>query len=564
VPSDRIVIVGGVACGPKAASRARRRNPGVEIVIVERGPYLSYAGCGLPYFIGGSVGEIKDLWTTQYAVERNVAFFKDTKDVNVLLRTEATGIDRKNKIVHLKNLETGEASRIEYGKLVLATGGSPNRPPIEGLHLERVFCLHSPSDALAIRDLIEKDEVDCAAIIGGGSIGLEAVESFFAHAVDAVILEREDQILPGLVDADLAAYVAGELLGLGVACYTSETVLRVEGDEKGKAAKVVTNRREVAGDMVLLAAGVRPNVELARDAGLEIGPTGALAVDDRLRTSDPSIFAGGDCVECTHLVSRKKVFAPLGSTANKHGRMIGDNLTGGDETFSGILGTAILKSLKLNVARTGLTTKQAREAGFDTLETLTPSLDKAHYSPGGKPFLLKLVVDRKSERVLGAQAAGPGDLAKRIDVLATHITCGGTLKELSDLDLAYAPPFSTAVDPVAHAANHTRNRLNGLVQSVTAGELLNRLRSDDNFILLDVRQPKEVEKNKIEDRRLKHVSLLDLRREMAKAPKDVEIVCVCQTGPRSYEACMTLKGMGLGKVSFLEGGMRVWPFLGTE
>ena len=561
MPTDRIVIIGGVACGPKVAARARRCDPDIEIILVERGPYLSYAGCGLPYYIGGSVERLEELWTTQYAVERNKAFFKDVKDVDVHLRTEATRIDRENRTIHLRNLETGEETDLEYGQLVLATGASPVRPPIEGLDSGRVFCLHNPGEAEEIRNLIEADLVDRAVIIGGGSIGLEVVESFFAHAVDSTVVEMEGQLLPNLLDPDIADYVASELKSKGTECLTCEKVLMLEANGEGNVAKVVTDKREIEADMVLVAAGVRPNVELARNCGLAIGTVGAIEVNDRLQTSDPLIFAGGDCVECRQLVTGKKVFAPLGSTANKHGRIIGTNLTGGNESFPGVVCTAIVKSMNITIARTGLTSREAREAGIEAIATLTPSLDKAHYSPGGKPFLMKLLVEKGTERLLGAQAAGPGDVAKRIDVLAAVLTYGGNLKDLSDLDLAYAPPFSSAVDPVAHAANYTRNRLAGLGHPITAPELLDRLNSDDDFVLLDVRQPKEMEHGKIEDSRLRHVSLLDVRREMADVSREVEVICLCQSGPRSYEACVTLNGMGFKKTCFLEGGIRVWAFL---
>jgi len=556
--SDRIVVIGGVACGPKAAARARRRNPDVEIVIIDRGPHVSYAGCGLPYYVGGAVGEIEDLWRTPFGMPRDGVYFESVKDVEVRVLTEAARIDREAKCVHLRHVETGEETALEYGQLVLATGGAPMRPPIEGLDLGRVFSLHVPQDAARMRELIEADEVDKAVIIGGGSIGLEAVESLFAHAVDTAVVELKGHVLPALLDADMAEIVAAELRNNEIELFATEGVARIEDDGNGNAGKVVTDQREIETDLVLVAAGVAPGVDLAREAGLEIGGSGGIVVDEGMRTSDPSIFAGGDCVECTHRITGEKVCVPLGSTANKHGRVIGDNLTGGDETFPGVVGTAILKSLGLNIARTGLTLEEAKQRGFDAIATLTPSIDHAHYYPGGKLIFVKLVAERATGKLLGAQIVGTGDVDKRIDVLATGLTYGCTLKDVSDLDLAYAPPFSTAVDPVAHAANHTRNQLGGLAAGIGCDELTQMLASDAEFVLLDVRQPKEVEGDPVADRRVKCVPLPELRRHSLDVPPGTEIVVLCQTGLRGYEGCCTLVSMGFTNARHLEGGAKAW------
>lgn len=551
--SNRIVVVGGVACGPKAAARARRRNAGVEIIIVERGEYISYAGCGLPYFVGGTVGELEDLWRTQFNLTRDVDYFKSVKDIDVWLHTEATEIDRNCKCIHLRNMETGKETTLDYDRLVLATGACPVRPPIEGLDLDRVFSLHVPGDAARIRQLIEADEVDRAVIIGGGRTGLEAAEAFFAHAVDVTIVEREAQILPGFLDDDMAAHVQRDLCSSDLEVITSEVVTRIEN-----GLKVVTDKRTIEADLVLVAAGVAPNVDLARAAGLTIGTTGAIAVNEYLQTSDADIYAGGDCVESSHRVSGGTVYAPLGSTANKHGRVIGNNLTGEREVFPGIVGTGILKSLGCNIAKTGLMLAEARDAGFDAISSLTPSFDKAHYYPGGKPFLVKLVADSNTEKLLGAQLVGPGDVAKRVDVLATALTWGATLKDLADLDLAYAPPYSTAVDPIAHAANHTRNQLAGMAVAVTADELRERIASNADVLLLDVRQPSEVERGGMSELPLRCVPLPELRRHSLDIATDREIIVICQSGLRGYEACRVLLGMGYTKTSYLQGGVKAW------
>jgi NADPH-dependent 2,4-dienoyl-CoA reductase/sulfur reductase-like enzyme/rhodanese-related sulfurtransferase len=559
---QKIVIIGGVACGPKAAARARRRDANAEITIVERGSFLSYAGCGLPYYIGGSIPELDGLRSTQYGVVRDEEFFDSVKGIKALTHTVAESIDKKNKTVRIRNSETEKTEDIGYDKLVLATGASPVKPPVDGLELDNVFFVHVPSDALRLRELIEEGEIDKAVFIGGGRIALEVTESFFAQAVDSVIVEMEDSILPAALDPEIAASVETTLRKQGVEIFVSEKVLRIEGDEEGKACKVVTEAREIETDVVVVAAGVQPNVQLAVAAELEIGETGAVAVNERMQTSDPDIYAGGDCVECVSLVTGKKVYAPLGSTANRHGRVIGDNVTGGNATFPGIVGTAVMKTMGINVSNTGITEKQARTLGYDVATCIVPWMDRAHYYPGGKPVTVKMVADARDGRLLGAQVIGPGDVTKRIDVLATALTTRATIDDVANLDLGYAPPYSTAIDSVGHAANLLRNKRDGLAKSIKPSELREKMGRDEDFVLLDVREANEVEKSGLEDKRVHTVPLSKLRKSLEEIPEDKEVICFCQLGMRSYEACRTLEGMGLGDVKFLEGGLRLWSDTG--
>ncbi len=562
---NKIVIIGGVACGPKVAARARRRDAHAEITIIERGPWLSYAGCGLPYYVGGSIPELDGLRSTQYGVVRDEEFFDSVKGVTARTRTLAESIDRNAKVLTVRNLETDEREKIVYDKLVLATGASPVKPSIEGLELDHVFFVHVPSDAQQLREKVEEGEIDKAVFIGGGRIALEVTESFFAQAVDSVIIEMEDTILPTALDPEVADSIAAALRKQGVEIFVSEKVLRIEGDEEGKACKVITEAREIETDAVIVAAGVRPTVQLAVEAGLDIGETGAIAVNERLQTSDPDIYAGGDCVECTSLVTGKKVYAPLGSTANRHGRVIGDNVTGGNEAFPGIVGTGVLKTMGVNVSSTGITERQARSWGYEVMTCIVPWMDKAHYYPGGKPLMVKMVADAKDGRILGAQVVGPGDVTKRIDVLATALTNRATIDDIANLDLGYAPPYSTALDVVTHAANVLRNKRDGLTKSVTIEELRKKIERGDDFVLLDVREASEVEKAKLEDGRVIAIPLSRLRRSLGDVPRDKEVICYCQLGMRSYEACRTLEGAGFGDVKFLEGGLRFWSDVeGTE
>jgi len=381
------------------------------------------------------------------------------------------------------------------------------------------------------------------------------------RGIHVTVVEMLDQLLPSLLDWEVAAFLEEYLRGKGLDIRLNEKVTRFEGDSDGNVARVQTTAGDVEAQMVLVAIGVRPNVQLAKDAGLALGPTGAIAVNDQLQTSNPDIYAGGDCVECTHLITGQKVFVPLGSTANKHGRVIGDNVTGGHSTFPGIVGTTVFKVLDYNVGRTGLTETQARKLGHNVLTALVPGPDRAHYYPTAAPLLLKLVADAANGRLLGAQAVGPGDAVKRIDVLATALTFGATMDHLPDLDLGYAPPYSSAVDPLAHAANVLRNKCDGLARAIPPQQLKAKLDDTaDPVVLLDVRTPPEREQMQLRDPRVVWIPMGQLRKRLAELPRDKEIVCFCKVSQRGYEAQRILDGAGFSNVKFLDGGLVAWPY----
>lgn len=554
----RIVIIGGVAAGPKAAARARRRDPRAEITIVERGRLISYAGCGLPYYVAGLVPDLHGLLSTQAGVSRDPAYFWNEKKVKVLTRTVAEEIDRGGQKVVVRNLETGERSVLSYDRLALATGSEPWVPPLEGLALTGVFKLSHPDDAVAIRQRLRSGEVRRAVIIGGGLIGLEALDAF-SNVAEAVVIELGDQILPGVLDPEMAGLVRRHLTAQGAEIRTGERVLGLEGDSEGNVRRVVTDQGVVEADLVLTACGVRPNVGLARAAGLAAGPTGALAVNDHLQTSAPEIYAGGDCVENLHRVSGRRVYLPLASTANKHGRVIGDNLTGGDEVFQGVLGTVVLQVMDYNVGRTGLTEQEARELGFDVLTSKTASLDCAHYYPMHGHLVIKLIVESGSGRLLGAQTMGAGEAIKRLDVLTTAISFGATVDDVARLDLGYSPVFGTPLDSAIQAANVARNRRSGMVRGVSADEVRARLGKDDNLMLLDVRLPKEVDGRPWRGAPIQAIPLGELRQRLSELPRDREIITVCELGVRGYEAARILEGEGFQRVRYLEGGLECWP-----
>ena len=558
--SNRIVIIGGVATGPKAASRARRIDPNVEIIMIEKGSLLSYAGCGMPYFIAGDIHSSDELMRTPAGVVRNSTFFQNVKDVKSLTRTLVQSIDREKKEVTVVDLQSNETKTIPYDKLVIATGSTHFRPPMEGSELNRIYTLGHPDDAIAIQQCANLDDVKSVAVFGGGLIGMEVTEAFVRLGLEVTVVEMMDRLLPKLLDAETSTFLAKYLKSKGIKLRLSEKAIRLEGDENNNVRKVITDKGEIDADMIITAIGVRPNIELAINAGLKIGETGAIWVDEYMRTSDPDIYAGGDCVENTHLITGKKMYIPLGSTANKHGRVIGDNVTGGSEKFDGVLGTTVFKILDYTVGCTGLTERFAKELGYNVVTCIAPGPDMPHYYPGNAMVMTKLVVNKDNGKILGAQIIGPGEVDKRLDVVATTITYGGTVRELANLDLGYAPPFSNAIDIIAHAANIIRNKMDGLAKSITPMEVKAKIDADEDFILLDVRTPAELLKNKIDDPHVKHIPLGALRAKVAELPKDKEIIAFCGVSLRAYEAQRILDGLGFTDVKFMDGGLAAWTY----
>ena len=551
---NNIVVIGGTACGPKAAARARRCDPQAKITIIEQGENLSSATCGLPYYVSGVIANESTL------VARQPDFFRDVMDMKVLTHTRALAIDREAHKIETLNLETNQRASIEYDKLVLATGSVPAVPDWEGRNLEGILTLNTIKDANTIRKSISHLKKKEIIIVGAGLIGLEMAEAFVSQGLDVTVLEALDWALPTLLDFDVAAQVEKHLRSKGVKLRFGQRITGFEGDAKGRVGKVITKDSELETRLVLLAIGTRPNVNLAQDAGLTIGSTGGISVSQHLQTSDPDIYAGGDCVENVNLITQEKILAPLGSTANKHGRVIGTNVAGGRETFPGVLGTSIAKVFDYNVGRVGLNESQAQEAGYDTVIALVPSFEHATYYPNSQEILVKLVGEKSNGRLLGGQVVGPGDTAKRIDVLATALTSGVTVDDLADLDLAYAPPYNSAMDPLHNAANVIRNKQAGYARALTPIEVKNKLEKGDDFVLLDVRSPTEWDACRIEAKQAKLLPLPELRKRLGELSKDEEIVIFCQTSIRAYQAQRILDGAGFRNVKFMDGSIRAWPY----
>jgi NADPH-dependent 2,4-dienoyl-CoA reductase/sulfur reductase-like enzyme/rhodanese-related sulfurtransferase len=556
----KVLIIGGVACGPKAASRIKRLAPDTEVTILEKGELISYAGCGLPYYLSGQVTNDDDLMTTSAGAVRNPDFFKMVKDIQVKNHTLAESIDREDKVVKAVDLLTGKSLEYEYDTLVLSVGSQFKKPPFPGINLRGVHFLQTVEDAKAIRDESGPLEGKNAVVVGAGLIGLEATESLKAKGMNITMIEMADQAMGNIFDHEMVFHLHNELKKNGVVLKTLETVREIKGGDLSAVKSVVTDKGEYSADLVLVAVGVTPNTQLAKQAGLDIGETGAIRVDASMRTSDPNIYAGGDCVENVSLVTGKPIFAPMGSTANKHGRIIGDNICGIPSEFKGVCGTAICRVFNINVSRTGLTEKQAREMGYDCITVLSPSPDKPHFLDEAKLIIVKLVVDKATHALLGAQILGPGDVAKRMDIAVSNISSGSKVTDIAQYDLAYAPPFSPAMDNIITAANIAENKLYDRGTSLSPVEVQAKIDNGDDFIFLDVRSPREYEQMRIDDPRIKLIPLGQLRNCLSELPWDKEIIAFCKISLRGYEAERILTGAGYKNVKYMDGGVVCWPY----
>jgi NADPH-dependent 2,4-dienoyl-CoA reductase/sulfur reductase-like enzyme/rhodanese-related sulfurtransferase/two-component sensor histidine kinase len=554
-PQLRVVIVGGVTAGPKAAAKISRLNPDASITIVERGSALSYAGCGLPYYVSGVVRDQQRLMSSSAGVVRDPAFFRNVLNVQVLNQTDAVEIDRGGKRVRVRDGLNARERWLPYDKLLLATGASAAVPESLKTMLKNVFTLHGVRDAEGIKIALSDSRAREVVIVGGGLIGIEMTEALVHKGARVTILESRPRILP-VLDSDVAALVERHLEGHGVRVVTGVQAQRFEGD--GAVSAVVTDKGTFPASLVILAVGIRPNTELARGCGLEIGETGALRVDDRLRTSDPDIYAAGDCAETRHLLTGKACYIPLGSTATKQGRVAAINIAGGEDLFPGIVGSCICRVFDHAVGRTGLGESEARDAGFDAVSVLAPGPDRAHFMPTSGMLMLKLVVDRRTRRILGLQATGPGAADKRIDVAAMAIASGMTVDAMAHADLCYAPPYSTAMDNIITAANIARNKLDGLYQSISPEDLFQRMRRRDGLTLLDVRTPEEHEQSRLPGSL--SIPLGALRGRVAEISREQDAVVYCDVGLRGYEAALMLHHAGFTRVKVLEGGLAMWPY----
>ena len=555
----KVVIIGGVAAGMKTASRLRRRDNDAEIIVLERGSEVSYGACGFPYYISGDVKNFCCFTDSAQGI-RDAAFFREVKGVEVLVRHEATAINRDEHTVTYLNRDTGETKVLPYDKLVLATGSTPVKLPIPGADLAGVHNFWFPWDVRAVQKDMTENKVTDVVIVGAGLVGMELAEAFHKQGLTVSVVEMQDRILPQMLDKEIADLIQKPVLQAGINLYLNEKTMAIEGTDKVTAVK--TDKRAISAQMVIVAVGVRPNVELAREAGIVIGPSGSIAVNEYLETSDPDIYAGGDCAENTNLISKAKLFTPMGSTANKHGRVIADNIAGEKIKYPGILNTGICQVLNWQAGSTGLNETTAKKAGVEFETVVVPGFDRLGYMPGANRLILKLMAEVATHRVIGAQAVGTGGVDKRIDAIATAMAFGAKVEDLSNIDYGYAPPFNGPIDNVSTAANVLMNKLAGRLRSINPKDF-QKIKGDSSYTLVDVRTPGEYAANRIAGcANIVNLPLGSLRSEAEKvfADKKARLVCSCQIDLRGYEAETIMRSLGYENVQSLEGGMSGWPY----
>lgn len=538
---ERIVIIGGVAAGATAAARARRLSKDVEITVIESGPDISFANCGLPYYISGDIDRRSKL------ILQSPESFREQYDVRVEVETEVTAIDRDKKTVRALQKSTGKEIEFPYDKLILAQGGKPFVPPIPGVEKPQVFSLWTLRDMDAIEDWIKSREPGSAVVVGGGFIGLEMVEALRKRGVEVNLVERLPQVMPNLAP-ELAGYLTEELQAYGVGVHTDASVTKIEENEVE-----LDDGRRLPAEMVLMSVGVKPTLKLAQEAGLELGEAGGLVVDEYLQTSDPDIYAAGDMVEFEHRVSSRKVRIPLAGPANRQGRIAASNALGQKRRYSGSQGTSIVKLFEATAGSTGLSLAQARSAGIDADSVVIHKDNHTSYYPGSKIVTVLLVYERESGRLIGGQTAGEEGADKRLDILATAIAAGMTVSDLAELDLAYAPPFGSANDPVNMAAFVAENKMSGFSPSITAEELDAFIKAiDQPLVAVDLRDPFSYQRSNI--RGSYNVALAQLVHQARELPKESPILVVSDDGKKGHQALRQLTQDGFKAVFNVAGG----------
>ena len=542
----KVVIVGGVAGGATAAARIRRLDEQAEIVVFERSGYISYANCGLPYYIGGVI-EDPDALTLQTPE----SFFSRFR-VTMKVRHEVTAIHPERKTVSVKNLETGELFEESYDKLLLSPGAKPTQPRLPGLGSEKIFTLRTVEDTFRIKEYIQEKQPKSAVLAGGGFISLELAENLRELGMDVTIVQRPKQLMNPF-DADMAAFIHGEMRKHGVRLALGHTVEGFEEKDSGVDV-LLKDEAPLHADMVVLAIGVSPDTGLAKDAGLELGIKGSILVNDRMETSVPDIYAVGDAVQVKHFVTGQDALIALAGPANKQGRIAADNICGGDSRYSGSQGSSVVKVFDLTAAATGVNETNAGKAGLSVDSVVLSPMSHAGYYPGGKVMTMKVVFEKETYRLLGAQIVGYEGVDKRIDVLATAIRAGLKATQLKELELAYAPPYSSAKDPVNMAGFMIENIANGVLKQWHL-EDVDKLPRDGSVTLLDTRTVGEYAGGHIDG--FTNIPVDQLRERLGELDKSKPVYVICQSGLRSYIACRILSGYGFECYNF-SGGFRFY------
>lgn len=542
----KVVIVGGVAGGATAAARIRRLNEQAEIVVFERSGYISYANCGLPYYIGNVITDPEAL-----TLQTPESFFSRFR-VNMKVRHEVTAIHPEEKTVSVKNLETGEEFEESYDKLILSPGAKPTQPRFPVADLDKVFTLRTVEDTLRIKEYINESHPKSAVLVGGGFIGLELADNLRELGMDVTVVEYAKQLMTPF-DSDMAAFIHNEMRKHGVKLVLGRAVEGLE-EADGGVDVLLKDEQPLRADMVILAIGVSPETTLAKDAGLELGIKGSIVVNDRMETSISDIYAVGDAVQVKHFVTGQDVLLSLAGPANKQGRIAADNICGGDSHYTGSQGSSVIKIFGMTAATTGVNETNARRTGLDVDTVILSPMSHAGYYPGGKVMTMKVVFEKATYRLLGAQIVGYEGVDKRIDVLATAIRAGMKATELKDLDLAYAPPYSSAKDPVNMAGFMVENIANGVLKQWHL-EDADRLPRDGSVTLLDTRTVEEFAHGHIDG--FFNIPVDELRERLGELDKRKPVYVICQSGLRSYIACRILAGNGFECYNF-SGGFRFY------
>lgn len=533
----KVVVLGGVAAGTKVAAKLMREDRSNEVIVLNKGTNISYAGCGLPYYVGHVIEDKEQL------IVNTPQKYEKLTGVKVYTETEAVRVQPEEKKVIAKNVQTGEETEYAYDKLVIAVGASPAKPPIEGVDLENVFFVRTPEDAIQIRNKIDAGKVKKAVVVGAGYIGLEIAENLKAQGIRPFVLDMAPQILTPGFDKEMADYVEGKLAEAGIPVVTNVQVTGIEGD--GKAEKVLTSKRAYKADLVVMSAGIRPNTDFLADTGLEM-VKGTILTDALGQTNLPDIYAAGDCAMVHHAITGKAAWSPMGSTANIAGRMIAQNIMGKEVKYRGVLGTAVCKLPGLNVGRTGLTEAQAKNEGFHPISVVTVVDDKAHYYAGASSFIIKMIADKGTLRLLGVQVIGVGAVDKVVDIAVTGITMKAALPDLADMDLAYAPPFSTAIHPFAHTVNVLMNKIQGNFETFTPAEYA--AGAAEGYRVVDGCLVPSIEG-------APYVELTDVTGPVDGLDPEEELLLVCNKGKRAYLLQNRLKSYGYKHTRVLEAGI---------
>ncbi|NLT51345.1 MAG: FAD-dependent oxidoreductase [Ignavibacteria bacterium] len=557
--NKKIIIIGGSAAGPKAAARARRMDEFAEITVFQKSNELSMASCGYPYYVGGFFDDRNKLLCTPAGVVRDPVFYWNAKGIMAKNNTEVLKIVRENKTIEYKNLLTGETGTQQYDKLIIATGASANMPPVRGIDLKGITTLQSMQDADFLRKIRDERTIRKAIVIGGGLIGIETLEALHLAGIELTLVELLPQLLTFL-DWDMAKLVEN-YLKTKTNVITKNGVAEFIGEYGNLVGVKLQNGIEIPCELAVVAIGVRPNVRLAKEAGIETGAAGGIKVNEYMQTNDPDIYAVGDCCEIKNLITGKNVLAPYGDLANLEGRVAGENaICGNVATFPGTIQTGICKIFDYAVGITGLSETKAKENGFDYEKVINASPDKPGFM-NGKLLITKILADKKTGKILGAQCLGPGDVSKQIAIWAVAVKAGLTIDDMVNADLPYAPPFSLAIDHSIAGAHILQNKMRGFFNGISAMELKEKLERGDKMFILDTRGPDEYEQTRLGIG--EHlIPLGALRKRLNELPEDknAEIIAYCKISLRGYEAAVILKAQGYKNVKLLEGGISAWLY----